>query len=205
MIRSTSFFLALAAAVLVFNPSVSFAYGDAEAGKAKSATCVACHGNDGNSPIDQFPKIAGQAPGYIAAALQAYKSGEREDEVMFGMVSSLSEQDMADLDAYYASQSSTIETVSMDRSEDALAGESLYRTGYAPFNVPACMGCHGPAGAGIPPKYPRLGGQHAAYLESQLLAFKSGERQNAEMETVAFPLSDQQIRQLSLYLSGLQP
>ena len=124
---------------------------------------------------------------------------------MFGMVSSLSEQDMADLDAYYASQSSTIETVSMDRSEDALAGESLYRTGYAPFNVPACMGCHGPAGAGIPPKYPRLGGQHAAYLESQLLAFKSGERQNAEMETVAFPLSDQQIRQLSLYLSGLQP
>ncbi|MCY4150426.1 MAG: c-type cytochrome [Gammaproteobacteria bacterium] len=195
----------MAAAVLLFNPAVSQAEGDIEAGKAKSALCVACHGVDGNSPVDQFPKIAGQVPGYVAVQLQAYKTGARENAVMLGIVGSLSEQDMADLDAYYASQAPSIEGVSEEDMEEVLAGQQLYRAGYAGYDVPACMACHGPDGSGIPPHYPRLGGQHVAYTEMQLHAFKSGARKNVEMQAIAHPLTGEQIRQLALYISALQP
>ncbi len=205
MIRSYSLLLTATFAALFLNSAISLAEGDTESGKAKSATCVACHGNDGNSPVDQFPKIAGQVPGYIAAQLQAYKSGQRENAVMLGIVGNLSEQDMADLDAYYALQAPTIEGVSEEDREDVLAGQQLYRAGYAGYDVPACMACHGPVGSGIPPHYPRLGGQHAAYTEMQLHAFKSGARKNAEMQSIAHPLTDEQIRQLALYISALQP
>ena len=177
---------------------------DAEAGKAKSATCVACHGNDGNSPLDQFPKIAGQVPGYTAAQLAKFVSGERSDPVMAAMVSGLSEKDMADLDAYYASQTMTTGSVSEDQEEAARAGEAIFRGGIAEYSVPACMGCHGPSGAGVLPAFPRLAGQHAAYIESQLLAFKSGARADPIMNPIAFPLSEAQIKQLALYLSALQ-
>ena len=205
MIHSYSLLLAVATAVLFFNPAVSQAEGDIEAGKAKSTTCVACHGNDGNSPVDQFPKIAGQVPGYIVTQLQAYKSGERENAIMLGIVGVLSEQDMEDLDAYYASQTATIEGVSGEDMEDVLAGKQLYRAGYADYDIPACMACHGPDGSGIPPNYPRLGGQHSAYTEMQLHAYKSGARKSAEMQAIAHPLTDEQIRQLALYISALQP
>ncbi len=205
MIHSYSLLLAVATAVLFFNPEVSQAEGDIEAGKAKSASCVACHGNDGNSPVDQFPKIAGQVPGYIATQLQAYKSGERENAIMLGIAGALSEQDMADLDAYYASQTASIEGVSEEDMEDVLAGQQLYRAGYAEYAIPPCMSCHGPDGSGIPPNYPRVGGQHAAYTEMQLHAYKSGTRLNAEMQAIAHPLTDEQIRQLALYISALQP
>jgi cytochrome c553 len=193
---------------LVFGISMntnSFAQsGAAEAGKQKSTTCVACHGTDGNSPIAQFPKIAGQVPGYIASQLASFKSGARSDPVMAGMVIALSEQDMADLDAYYSSQSSTGESISADQEERARAGELVYRGGVAEFNVPACMGCHGPSGSGIPPAFPRLAGQHAAYIEKQLLALKQGARKNDIMNPIAFPLSEQQISDLALYISALK-
>lgn len=205
MIRSFRICAAVFAAALYFNLGISHAAGDIEAGKAKSATCAACHGNDGNSPVDQFPKIAGQVPGYIAAQLQAYQSQARENAVMYGIAAALSEQDMADLDAYYASQPPTIEAIPMASMEDALAGQELYRSGYAAYDIPACMSCHGPDGAGIPPTYPRLGGQHAAYTAMQLLAYKSGARKNLQMQTIAFPLSEEQIGQLALYISALQP
>ena len=205
MIRSYGIFLTVTVAVFSFNPALSLAQGDIEAGRAKSATCAVCHGNDGNSPSDQFPKIAGQVPGYAAKQLQAYKSRERENAIMAGIAATLSEQDMADLDAYYASQLPTIEGIPEDSMEDALAGQALYRSGDATFDVPACMACHGPDGTGIPPHYPRVGGQHAAYTEMQLHAFKSGARNNPEMKTIAYPLSDEQIRQLALYISSLQP
>ena len=177
---------------------------DAEAGKAKSGTCVACHGTDGNSPLEQFPKIAGQVPGYIADQLASFKSGQRPGPVMMAMVAALSEQDMADMDAWYSSQTMTVGSVSPDQEEDARAGEDIFRGGIAEYNVPACMGCHGPSGSGIPPTFPRLGGQHAAYIETALQEFKSGAHGHPIMQPIAFVLSDQQIRQLALYLSALQ-
>lgn len=203
MFHSSRTLLASIAVALSMNTSILAQSGDAEAGKLKSATCVACHDVDGNNPSDQFPKLAGQVPGYIAEQLALFKSQKRNDPVMSSMVATLSEQDMDDLDAYYSSQ--RIETVSIpaDRVDDAQAGKMVYRGGFAEFSVPACMGCHGPSGAGIPPLYPRLGGQHAAYIESQLLAFKKGDREDPIMQSVAFPLSEEQIKQLALYLSAL--
>ena len=177
--------------------------GDAEAGKAASATCVACHGPDGNSPVDQFPKIAGQVPGYIEAQLKAYKSGERENAIMLGIVGTLSEEDMANLDAYYAGQAATAGAVSEEEELVARIGEVIYRGGYAEYDIPPCMACHGPAGQGIPPHYPRLAGQWPAYTEAQLLAYKNGTRANEVMHPIAFPLSEGQIKALSLYVYGL--
>ena len=203
MISNTRIFLSALVIGLAFNTSSLAGSGDAEAGKQKSATCVACHGQDGNSPLDQFPKIAGQVPGYVAAQLAHFKSGERNNPVMAGMAGPLSEQDMLDLDAYYANQESTVEAIPSDMVEDALAGQAIYRGGIEKYSVPACIGCHGPAGAGIPPNYPRLGGQYAAYIEAQLLAYKSGAREHEMMNTIAFPLSEQQIKQLALYISAL--
>ena len=177
--------------------------GDAEDGKQKSIACAACHGIDGNSPVAQFPKIAGQVPGYIAAQLANFKSGERTNPIMGGIVGALSEQDMADLDAYYSAQQVSGGSITADQEQQARAGEAVFRGGSAEFNVPACMGCHGPSGSGIPPNFPRLAGQHASYIETQLLAFKSGERNSPIMNPIAFPLSEQQIKQLALYISAL--
>ncbi len=177
--------------------------GDVEAGKAASATCAACHGADGHSATDQFPNLAGQVPGYIAAQLAKYQSGERQNPVMAGMAAALSAQDMANLDAYYSSLESQKGAITPEQEEAALAGGKIYRGGYKPYNIPACMGCHGPSGIGIPPAFPRLSGQHAAYIEAQLLAFKSGARKDPIMNPIAFPLSAQQIRELALYVSAL--
>ena len=178
--------------------------GDMEAGQAKSAPCAACHGNDGNSPLDLYPKIAGQVPGYIAEQLAKFQSGERDEPVMASMVTNLTEQDMADLDAYYSNQKISTGSIGPDQVEDALAGRQIFRGGLAKYQVPACMGCHGPSGSGIPPVYPRLAGQHPKYLEDQMRAFKSGTRHTPIMQPIAFPLSETQIRQLALYISALE-
>ena len=177
--------------------------GDATAGKTASVICLACHGANGNSATDQFPNLAGQVPGYIAAQLAKYKSGERASPIMAGMVASLSTQDMANLDAYYSSLEGNKGAITAAQEEDALAGGEIYRGGYQPYNIAACMSCHGPSGHGIPPAFPRLSGQHAAYIEAQLLAFKSGARVDPVMNPIAFPLSEQQIKQLALYISAL--
>ena len=116
----------------------------------------------------------------------------------------LSEEDMADLDAYYATQKPAMRSVSEDEAEVALLGQDIYRGGYEPLGVAPCISCHGPAGHGIPPQYPRVSGQYAEYLEQQLLLFKSSERENDIMNPIAFRLSVPQIKQLALYMSGLQ-
>ena len=177
--------------------------GDAEAGKRAAAACVACHGAAGNSPTDQFPNIAGQVPGYIAAQLDKFKSGARKNAVMSGIVANLTAQDMADLDVYYSGLPAARGAITSAEEKAALAGGKLYRGGYQKYEIPACMGCHGPSGHGIPPKFPRLSGQHAAYIESQLLAFKSGAREDPIMNPIAFALSAQQIKELALYISAL--
>lgn len=198
--------LAFASASLLLASNAVLAGGDAEAGKSKSATCVSCHGADGISAIPSNPNLAGQVSGYIASQLQAFKSGERKNAVMSGMVAGLSDQDMLDIDAYYASLESAKGRISEQDKEQALEGERIYRGGFAEHDIPACMGCHSPTGHGVPTNFPHIAGQHRSYLESQLLAFKKGERKgyNDMMSDIAFKLSEQQIKQLSIYMSGLQ-
>ncbi len=180
--------------------------GDAEAGKQKSATCQACHGTDGHGISPEFPNLAGQVPGHIAQQLASYKSTDpnsRNNAIMLGMVAALSEQDMADLDAYYSSLEAKPGFVSEEEVDEAKKGARLFRGGSADMQIPACMSCHGPAGKGVPPQYPRLAGQSVAYLEAQLLAFKNGERKHAMMNPIAFKLSAEQMRQVSLFIRGL--
>jgi len=195
--------VALAAATMSGGGPASAQQGDVEAGRNASASCVACHGMDGNSPTDQFPHLAGQVPGYIAAQLAQFKSGERQNAVMAGLAAALSEQDMANLDAYYSGLEANKGAITPDQEAAALAGGKIYRGGYKPYDIAACMGCHGPSGGGIPPAFPRIAGQPAAYIEAQLLAYKSGARINSIMNSVSFALSAQQIRELALYISAL--
>ena len=163
----------VALAVIGLNANVVNAAGDAEAGKAKSATCAACHGTDGNSVIPVNPNLAGQVPGYISAQLKAFKSGERANPIMAGMAAGLSEQDMKDLDAYYASlPAKTTSKLSDEDKALAAEGEAIYRGGFAERGISACMSCHGPSGHGIPKNYPRVSAQHKEYLEKQLLDYK---------------------------------
>ena len=180
------------------------AAGNAAAGKTKSAVCAGCHGVDGNSSAPNFPKIAGQDAQYIAKQLADFKSGARKDPTMAGMVAGLSKKDMDDLGAYFASQKRALGAASA--SADALKkAERLYRGGDAKNGIAACMSCHGPAGVGIPPRFPAVSGQHAAYSQKQLLDFKTGTRKNdgEVMTRVAFRLSEAEIKAVSEYMAGL--
>ena len=188
----------------IFTAGAIQADGDPAAGQAKSQICAACHGLDGNSLMPQNPVLAGQVPGYIAQQLAQFKSGVRKNAIMAGMTQLLSEQDMQDLDAWFSSQTAPPRTVSADALELAHTGEKLYCGGDSEMSVPACMGCHGPAGFGIPPNYPRLTGQWSTYLEEQLLAFKDGRRASPIMGPIAFRLSAEQIKTLAVYMSALQ-
>ena len=183
--------------------SETVAHGDAEAGKTKSAVCVSCHMADGNTLLPNYPSITGQQPGYIAAQLAAFKEGARADDTMRGMVAALSEQDMLDLDAYFSSLAPKVGEITQEQETAAREGEAIYRAGLAKFSVTSCMACHGPDGKGVQPQFPRLAGQNAAYIENQLLAFKNGSRQVPMMNDIAFPLSEAQIKNLALYISGL--
>lgn len=185
--------------------------GNAEAGKAKSATCAACHGMDGNSPTDMYPKIAGQHAGYIFKQLKEFKLGAetggkqgRNNAVMAGMVAALSEQDMKDLAAYFASQ--TMKPGSTP--EDVVAkGEKLFRSGDKERGIAACIACHGPRGVGHSlAGFPKISFQHAAYIKTQLESFRAGTRSNdmnGMMRDVAKKLTDEDIEVLSKYVGGL--
>lgn len=193
--------LAFAASMLAC--TVAYAAGDAGAGEAKSVACAACHGPDGNSPNPEWPKLAGQHPAYLVRQLHAFKAGQRQNAMMAPMAKNLSEQDMQDLAAYFAGQA--LKLTGAANAQLAEQGERLYRGGIAKRQVAACMGCHGPSGQGIPPRFPRLSGQHAVYTQQQLLAFKAGRRRSdADIMTgIAFLLSEQEIKALAEYVSGL--
>lgn len=178
------------------------AAGDAAKGQAIAGqVCAACHMADGNSVIPQNPKLSGQHAQYISTQLAHFKSGERKNPIMMGMAANLSAEDMANLGAWFASQSPTVDGA----KDKALAevGQKLYRGGKPSVGVPACSGCHSPDGAGIPAQYPRLGGQHSEYLAIQLKAFRAGERVNAQMNAIAAKLSDKDMDALVEYLAGL--
>jgi cytochrome c553 len=182
--------------------------GDAELGKAKSAQCAACHGADGNSANPLWPKLAGQHEQYTARQLLLFKNGERKGTVMPGMVAALNEDDMNNLAAYFATQKSSIGSADENLVE---VGKALYQGGSAKMKIPACMSCHGIGGKGNPLSgYPVLAGQHAAYTEQRLLAFKSGETVANEddvngnvMADVVKYLSDEEIKAISSYIQGL--
>jgi cytochrome c553 len=177
----------------------------ADDGKGKAMACTACHGIDGNSTLNpEWPNLAGQHATYSVAQLQAFKSGTRKNPNMNGMAASLSETDMAEIAAYFASQPLTIASVDV---ADTTLGATLYRGGNKATDVPACMACHGPNGAGNPgASYPALRGQHAQYTILQLQAYKSGERSTDPkeiMRTIAARLTAAEIASVAKYLEGL--
>ena len=161
----------------------AMAEGDAEAGKAKSAVCAACHGPDGNSMIDMNPKIAGQHEKYLVKQLMEFKlasqtGGEegRNNAVMNGMAAPLSEQDMKDLAAYFSSQTPKEGETAEQYIE---AGRALYQGGDESRGVTACIACHGPKGNGMGlAGFPDISGQHVTYTAAQLKSFRAGERHN---------------------------
>lgn len=179
--------------------------GNAEAGKTKSATCAACHGADGNSVNPEWPKLAGQHPSYIAKQLANFKEDARVNPSMSPMAKPLSEQDMADLAAYFSSQ--VKKPGEADQTKVAL-GEQMYKGGNNATGVAACAACHGPTGAGNPASnFPSLSGQHATYIKNQLNAFRKGERANDAgkmMRNVAAKMTDAEIEAVAEYIAGLK-
>lgn len=172
--------------------------------------CAACHAADGNSVAPANPKLAGQIPEYLHKQLanfkpQGGKKAERADPVMSSMVASLSDIDMRNVAAYYAAQK--LRPAAATNKDLAAAGQKLWRGGNASSSVPACAGCHGPDGAGIPAQYPRLAGQYPAYLEAQLRQFRAGARANdpnGMMRGVAARMTDQEIKAAAEYAAGLR-
>jgi cytochrome c553 len=165
--------------------------------------CAACHSFDGSRGAPANPIIAGQHPEYLVKQLQEFKSGKRKNAIMAGFAATLSEDDMRHVSAFYASKSAKPGAA---KSKDTIRlGERIWRGGIAEKMVPACAGCHGPTGAGIPSQYPRLAGQHGDYTVTQMNAFRSGERSNnAQMTGIAAKLSDLEIKAVSDYSAGLQ-
>jgi cytochrome c553 len=176
---------------------------DLAAGQAASAVCQACHTADGTRGAPANPILQGQLKEYLVKQLNEYKSGKRRNAIMQGMVAALTDVQIRDISAYYASKPAP---TGVARNKDTvLLGEQIWRGGIADRRIAACSGCHGPTGAGIPIQYPRLAGQHADYTESQLRAFRSGERaNNAQMTGVASKMNDREIQAVSDYIAGLR-
>ncbi len=190
--------------------------GSAEAGETKAGVCTACHGVGGNSVNQDWPSLAGQNAAYISEQLALFRARKRINELMFPIVSTMSEQDMADVAAYYAAQ--TPAGLEADPSYWK-AGEALYKSGDSKRNIPACAACHGPAGQGnAGAGYPALRAQHAKYTVKQLQDYLTQNRyrdavdtatihqarNSAMMSTIAARLSPEDIRNLASYLQGLR-
>ncbi len=184
------------------------AEGDPQAGQAKSVTCGACHGADGNSVNPEWPSLASQHAGYSVRQLHAYKNGQRDNVLMVGQAMTLSDQDKLDLSAFYAQQ--TLRPLTAGAGDLSL-GERLYRGGNPQTGVSACIACHGPRGLGNPSSdYPRVSGQHARYLYDTLIDYSEGSRQSdggvlgQMMRSIAARMSDDEKRAVAAYMQGLQ-
>ncbi len=199
---------------LTLATSFAFAGGDAAAGQGKTAMCAGCHGADGNSAAPNFPKLAGQNEKYLTKQLQDIKAGDRQVLEMTGMLNAFSDEDLSDIAAYYASK--TIQMAGA-KEENLDRGERVYRGGNIETGVPACTGCHSPAGQGnAPAGYPALGGQYAQYIAKQLRAFRTGahdaknpaarnnDGDTRVMRGVAAHMSDVEIEAVSNFIAGLK-
>jgi cytochrome c553 len=171
-------------------------------GAATAAVCSACHSTDGSRGSPAQPILQGQHPEYLIKQLNEYKSGVRANAIMSGMAATLSESDMKNVAAFYASKQA--KPGFAKNAELVALGEKIYRGGIADRSIPACAGCHSPNGAGIPAQYPRVAGQHADYTEAQLLAFRGGVRKNSvQMTGIAAKMNDREIKAVSDYIAGL--
>ncbi|MCL1062968.1 cytochrome c4 [Shewanella benthica] len=203
--------LALALSVLACISLPAMAEGNAEAGKTKAIVCSACHGVDGNSMIDMYPKLAGQQATYLMKQLHDFRSAAktggkegRNDPIMGGMALMLSDQDIEDVAAYYSSQTKVVVEV----KDIPALGEQLYKGGDMTRGITACIACHGPEGAGTElAGFPDIGGQHANYLKIQLNKFSDTNRNNdlnGMMQDIAKKLTSDDIEALSKYISSLK-
>ena len=185
--------------------------GDAAAGEAKAVTCGACHGADGNSLSPGFPKLAGLGDKYLLKQMQDIRDGTRPVAVMAGQVDNMSDQDLADIAAFYDGQQRSAEMADAGLVE---LGRKIYMSGIMERKVAACSGCHSPTGKGNGPGgFPGLSGQHADYIAAQLKMFRKGYEDPAGrvndgdskiMRTTAFELSDLEIEAVASYASGLK-
>lgn len=178
----------------------------AKAQQLVTSVCAACHGADGNSTSPANPNLAGQGAEYITKQLMDFKSGARKSPIMQGIVTAnnLTPDDMKNLGAYFSAQ--TPKPGSAKNKELALEGEKIYKGGNAGSGVPACAACHGPTGAGIPVQFPRLASQHSEYVLAQLHNFWNGDRANdggKMMRVIAAKLTDQEMKAVAEYISGL--
>lgn len=200
--------LALIIAALVAGPALAnepaaASQPDPAKGQVAAATCMACHTADGSRGSPANPILQGQHPEYIVKQLTEFRAGKRKNAVMSGMSMTVAEGDIKNIAAFYASKQAK---PGFAKNKDTVAlGEQIYRGGIAAKGVPACAGCHSPDGAGIPAQYPRLGGQHAEYTETQLTHFRSGERANSpQMMAIAGKLNDAEIKAVADYINGLR-
>jgi cytochrome c553 len=199
-----SLLFAASVAALSFSAQAQSAKPDLAKGAAAfGQVCVACHAADGNSTIAENPKLAQQHPEYLVKQLQEFKSGKRDNAVMKGFASALSDEDMRNIAFWLATQKAA---PGFAQNKDTIRqGERIYRGGIADRQIAACAGCHSPNGAGIPAQYPRIAGQHAGYTETQLKAFRDGTRHNnAQMTGVAAKMNDREIKAVADYVAGLR-
>lgn len=184
-------------------PAAALYAGNVAAGKGKAAACAACHGADGNSLVPMYPSLAGQSANYIAKQLADFKSGNRQDPVMAGMVAALSQEDMNDLAAFFA-----VQTAKAGTGETNEAGHKLYFGGDAEKGISACVSCHGVGGKGMKQAgFPSVTGQSKDYLKKQLASFRDGSRANDNsgiMRNIAIKLSDAEIEAVSQYITSLK-
>tara|TARA_B100000795_G_C22779678_1_gene431662 strand:- start:786 stop:1436 length:651 start_codon:yes stop_codon:yes gene_type:complete len=184
--------------------SFSYAGGNAEAGQGKAAVCGGCHGVDGNSMIPSFPKLAGQGELYLTKQLIDIRDGARSVPQMSGILTGRTDQDLADLAAYYSAQKVTIGATDPELLD---LGRQIYRAGIAAKGVAACSACHSPTGAGnAQAAFPALSGQHADYVIAQLKAYRTETRTNGQamvMQQVAALMSDKEIEAVASYVQGL--
>lgn len=203
--------LVVGAILLGTTSHFAMAAGDAAAGKAKSAACAACHGPDGNSAAPTFPKLAGQGERYLNKQIHDIKSKARSVPAMAGLTDNLSDEDIADIAAYFSAQAGS---VNQAKKDTIAKGEQIFRGGIRDKAVPACAACHSPDGAGNAlAGFPRIGGQHADYVSTQLKAYRAAADGDATgrandgdtkpMRSIALRLTDSEIAALANYISGL--
>lgn len=165
--------------------------------------CAACHGADGNSVAAEFPRLAGQQQAYLLREMLDYKEGRRDSAVMGPLLAGYAEADLAALAAYFARQTPAPGVVT--RSELLARGKSVYLEGNDKSGVPSCDGCHEENGEGAK-KFPRVAGQHVAYILRQLADYAAGKRRNASkvMRTVAERLTREEAEAVAEYMASLK-
>lgn len=188
---------------LIAMPTLSQVKGDpAKAKPIVEKTCLACHGVDGNGPVPNFPRLAGQTAEYLYKQMQDFRKNRRPNEVMAPNVAELSDEDMANLAVFFAGQKAVPAPV----TEPGLIekGRKLFDDGNTVSGVPACSGCHGAKGEGSP-QYPRIAAQHVEYTVDQIKQFATGKRKNDKrlMQAVASRMTDDETKAVAQYLASL--